>query len=991
MQRTEDRLRQASAFLREHAGRGQTLVIAPTRAAVDDLVRSCCEPALIGVHRHTLRDLVLRISSDPMNERGLVPVSRLTREALAALAANRARTAGSLDYLTPVLSFPGFPGALARTLEELRLNAVDPEQLRATGRSGPDLALLLDLYSGELGKHSLADHALRVELSMQAISRGEHALCGLPLLLLDVKVRSRAEERLIRALVDRSRAALSAQQTSTAAESTSLQFLHRFVLSGQPAPARVKDDTVQLFSASGEALECVEIARRILALASRGVRFDSVAVLLRSPERHQPLVSEAFARAGIPAFFSQGSRRPDPAGRALLALLRCKEEGLSASRFAEYLSLGQAPSADGEIHVPAAWERTLVDAAVVGGRERWERRLNGLLEQWSLQYEHAQVGSERDWLSRDIDRLQSLRGFALPIIQVLDELPSTGPWRVWLDAIAALVSSTLESPQSVQEVIEELRPLGEIGPVSLSEVLLTLAPALSTRRTEPADSRYGRVFVGSIEEARGMSFDAVFVPGLNEGVFPRPPREDPLLLDGQRETLGMPGSEDDADLLRAAVAAAGVQFSGSWSRLDLATGRERVPSFYAFELLAASGRGDIDVKAFEQEARSGSEARLGWPAPRDPEQAIDEAEWDLSYLHSQMNPPVRGAAFYLKTANAHLYRSLTARGWRWQRAWRWSDGLLPDDVHVGIALEKYRPAKHAFSPTELEQYARCPYRFLLRAIYYFRPARTAEAIQRMEPAMRGELHHAIQSSLLAKLREDGHLPVRAGNLDVALATLEVLLQHHANDAAERFAPAIPLVWEAEIERMRADLRGWLQHIASNETEWTPELFEWTFGGKLETPVRIFDEFLIQGRVDVLERHTSGAVRVTDHKTGKAPDVKPVAVAGGELLQPVLYGLAAESSLGESVAEARLFYSTIRQNYQQFPIMLSEQSRDAAQRVLSAVDKALHDGFLPAAPRKDACGRCEYRVVCGPYEEERTATGRKDQAPLRRLKEVRELP
>ena len=45
----------------------------------------------------------------------------------------------------------------------------------------------------------------------------------------------------------------------------------------------------------------------------------------------------------IPAWFERGTRRPDPAGRAFLALLACAEEHLSARRFAEYLSLGQVP------------------------------------------------------------------------------------------------------------------------------------------------------------------------------------------------------------------------------------------------------------------------------------------------------------------------------------------------------------------------------------------------------------------------------------------------------------------------------------------------------------------------------------------------------------------------------------------------------------------------------------------------------------------------
>src|SRR5439155_26837546 len=106
--------------------------------------------------------------------------------------------------------------------------------------------------------------------------------------------------------------------------------------------AELGEDVV-VFSAPGENRECVEIARRLLHYAQEGVRFDQMAVLLRSVEEYRPHLEEAFDRASIPAYFARGAVRPDPSGRAFLALLACAAEGLSARRFAEYLSLGEVP------------------------------------------------------------------------------------------------------------------------------------------------------------------------------------------------------------------------------------------------------------------------------------------------------------------------------------------------------------------------------------------------------------------------------------------------------------------------------------------------------------------------------------------------------------------------------------------------------------------------------------------------------------------------
>src|SRR4029453_5181418 len=102
----------------------------------------------------------------------------------------------------------------------------------------------------------------------------------------------------------------------------------------------------EFFSAPGEGRECVEIARRILKEARRGVGFDEMAILVRSPHSYFGLLEHALRRADVPGWFDRGTRRPHPAGRAFLALLACAAEHLSAARFAEYLSLSQVPDAE---------------------------------------------------------------------------------------------------------------------------------------------------------------------------------------------------------------------------------------------------------------------------------------------------------------------------------------------------------------------------------------------------------------------------------------------------------------------------------------------------------------------------------------------------------------------------------------------------------------------------------------------------------------------
>src|SRR5262249_7250081 len=92
---------------------------------------------------------------------------------------------------------------------------------------------------------------------------------------------------------------------------------------------------LESFSASSESSEALEIVRRIVAEARRGTRFDRIAIVLRAPELYRAHLAEALRRAEVPACFSRGTRRPDPSGRALLALLACAADGLSARAFAD--------------------------------------------------------------------------------------------------------------------------------------------------------------------------------------------------------------------------------------------------------------------------------------------------------------------------------------------------------------------------------------------------------------------------------------------------------------------------------------------------------------------------------------------------------------------------------------------------------------------------------------------------------------------------------
>jgi hypothetical protein len=126
-------------------------------------------------------------------------------------------------------------------------------------------------------------------------------------------------------------------------ESNSLASLKSCLFEDTKPEGRPIDSSVELRSWPGEARECVEIVRTIQAEVAGGVPFDRIAVFLHSTNEYRRHLEEAFRRADIEAYFAQGTTSPDPAGRALICLLQCAAERLSARRFAEYVSFAQVP------------------------------------------------------------------------------------------------------------------------------------------------------------------------------------------------------------------------------------------------------------------------------------------------------------------------------------------------------------------------------------------------------------------------------------------------------------------------------------------------------------------------------------------------------------------------------------------------------------------------------------------------------------------------
>src|SRR5262245_41319077 len=120
---------------------------------------------------------------------------------------------------------------------------------------------------------------------------------------------------------------------------------------------------------------------------------------------------------------------------------------------------------------------------------------------------------------------------------------------------------------------------------------------------------------------------------------------------------------------------------------------------------------------------------------------------DLAVLEQLFRHPeeTSGSGRYLLTANSYLARALRTRYQRWNLRWTPADGLVSPSNTVRAVMAKH--ALSARSPTALQHYAACPYKFFLQAVHRLAPREVPQAIDELDPLQRGSLIHDVQFAL----------------------------------------------------------------------------------------------------------------------------------------------------------------------------------------------------------------------------------------------------
>ena len=780
-------------------------------------------------------------------------------------------------------------------------------------------------------------------------------------------------------------------------------------IAGEPAPAQLLDPSAgagpspdghavdpgrglqrparrETFSCAGPRDEVLTAAKKVLALVEEeGFDFGQVGVAARTLDPYLSWVKEIFPKHGIP--FDAPAQEPlsrFSRGRALLALLDLTEQDYPRAGVIDLVSshdfhFRAVPGPAVEPR-PDLWDAATRYLRITRGMDEWRRLERCLDRGLTLPLMDEEEGRR---LRVAPAQLAMLWDTVRALHERLGALPEEGSWsefgegwravmdRFFKPAEDEAAAGTTAVEEALNEAFTGLDALEAIAPVvSAAEFTAFLRHRLGRVSVRPAQAHVQGVQVMDAGAARGVPFRALFLLGMNEGVFPRAIREDPFLRDRDRRVLetvlGFKVSSklagyDEEKLLFALLAdAASDRLYCLYSRSD-AAGRELAPSWYlpASDERAGVRRipkgvlGKRDAPPFDD---------LRWLLPEelavrralcgeDPRPLVRLCGWSTEGYE-------RSAAAIRKLEDgagaARSYDGVTGpHPEAWEELW-----------------------EHGLSPTTLETYGRCPFRYFAGRMLGLERLDRPEDEEPLDALEQGQLCHAILQAF-----HDGFDPADPEDWSARLdrAAAEALSEYEG-----RCPTGYPAAWEVAREQVtellrevvRADLdemEGSGFRPAATETG-----LETRLGPEWPEDLRGLP---VHGRLDRLDYHQrDNRYRVIDykHKSSVKPgqeDNDPVLSAiRGQKLQLPLYALLAAAYASErgpapaAAVEAAWYF--IARRWEEGPLYPREFAAETwrqpdGQRIRDTVAQLLRgiragEFFIMPGPY---CRYCEVSEIC----------------------------
>jgi ATP-dependent helicase/nuclease subunit B len=778
----------------------------------------------------------------------------------------------------------------------------------------------------------------------------------------------------------------------------------------QPVHAVARSDNADglaLIEAPGMLGEVRLVARRIKTLLLQGTPADDVLVTTRDLPPYVDLLREVFDEYGIPVDVEGAEALTHNA--AVTTLLRALRLADDDWPFAAVTALLRSN------YFRPAWEETAGSPEMAGHAEVLLRLLGEprdrgayleAVNRWAddpppgLEDEQAEESKR----ARTHELAVRCRPFLERFFRAWDGAPNQAPLGehvAWLQRLAddlGLARVAAEQPRdaaALARLLDEARRWVELDQLIHGERrrlprrefhrrLTVLAGEAALARTPRGP---GRVRILSAPLARHLDTPYLFILGLGEHGFPLLAAREPFFDEAERQEFKRAGLDfpilserlpDEMLLFYQLVTRARRQLALSYPAVD-GKGQALLPSSFLGAVLECFTPGTVPVERRRMLIEGYDRDMPLSPAEHRVQAARSFPETSLSRL-----PPALAA----NLADAARMAALRFQ----DRDHNPYDGLFRHPGAIAEVALQFGPER-VFSPTALEDYVACPFRFFLKHV--LRLEELEEPREEIEVTRRGQAFHRALSRLHGQLRADGvHQPVPEVEIHL-LRRLEEAVNEYVARAP---SPASKTLWRLEGQRLSRAGRRYHLHWQKFVAPWRevralpePTFFEVDFGLRTgeEQPapplvIRVDGvEVRVSGRIDrvdvaTLEGGTECGFWIIDYKTGRSSHYTSSDLREYRRLQLTLYALAVEQVL---LADRRarplgLAYWLVSDGGPKVvlpvrdPLAWFKESnrwgevREQLRRWVATLVGQIRQGAFPLRPRSELCAQtCEFCQIC----------------------------
>ena len=793
---------------------------------------------------------------------------------------------------------------------------------------------------------------------------------------------------------------------------------------GAPIPLRSQegdpetlagDAALQVDANTHEELRSV-IRQLLQESRERGTPFHRMAVLYRMENPYGSLVQDELAMAGIPlAGPARATLAESPVGSALLGALSLPANDFRRDEVMAWLTgcpirlSGKDGQGEETSASPSQWDALSRRAGVVGGLAQWRTRLSAYATRLGEEATEGELKGEitevrAAYMRAEAEAATRLLAFMEKLAEDVAPPPSGSAWNAYCDWARGLLDSYVSTlaphdrpeiaerlerqMESIERSLEELRSADNIrASTSGDEFLRALTDALQAPAGHLGATGQG-VFVSNFRTAIGMEFDAVWLVGMIEGGTPPAIHPDPLLPEGYD---GSPLVSDRAERQAADERYAYLSAISSAPRrvlsfpvADSSARREAHPSRWLLEQASALAGQPVHSRTLSSYASqpwltvnvSGRHAI----ATAADDSLADTLDYNLHRLLS-WNAAGKWPTEHPLAAAGNLARANRTRSRRNSNALTEYDGNLSgvaENARFGRSL-----TSSPISPTRLENWAACPFRYFLGYVLRLGALENPEDTATISPLEKGSLIHRILERFVSKSSgsydssPEGQVPENGEQ-----QSLLQIAEEEFNRAEAAGVTGKPLLWKMEKLNIQEDLLRFLREdrsLRSREGILRTEV-EARFGYGGATPEVLDPETKLRfrGSIDRLDvTRSPDCALVIDYKTGSLFPYRGLGddpIDGGKHLQLGVYSLAARHLAPEiSQVKAAYWFATERGDFKLLPENFFEIDVEATgkrfREGVSTIVKGIGEGVFPANPGPIErfgpanCAYCEFSSLC----------------------------